>query len=45
MKQYTLTQEQLEANINDRLTFLDNDGMHYSIFADASLEDLSDILN
>ena len=32
------------AIVNDRLTFLDNDGMHYAIFADASLEDLIDIL-
>ena len=33
------------ANINDRLTFLDNDGMQYSLFAEANLEDLIDILN
>ena len=31
--------------INDTLTFLDSSGYHYSIFADASLEDLIDILN
>lgn len=31
--------------INDRLTFLDNDGLQYSLFADATLEDLIDILN
>jgi len=31
--------------INDRLTFLDNNGLHYSLFADCSLEDLIDILN
>ena len=30
--------------INDRLTFLDNNGMHYSLWADANLEDLIDIL-
>ena len=33
------------AIINDRLTFLDDNGMHYNIFVDASLEDLIDILN
>jgi hypothetical protein len=31
--------------IDDRLTFLDSNGLHYSIFTDASLEDLIDILN
>lgn len=31
--------------INDRLTFLDSNGQHYSVFADCSLEDLIDILN
>jgi hypothetical protein len=30
--------------INDRLTFLNNGGYHFSIYADASLEDLIDIL-
>ena len=30
--------------INDRLTFLDESGYHYSIYADVSLEDLIDIL-
>ena len=33
------------AIINDQLTFLDADGLHYSVFADASLEDLIDIIN
>lgn len=32
------------AIVNDRLIFIDNDGLHYSLFADASLEDLIDIL-
>ena len=32
------------AIVNDRLTFIDNYGLHYSLFADASLEDLIDIL-
>ena len=29
--------------VNDALTFLDENGYHFSIFADASLEDLIDI--
>lgn len=29
---------------NDRLEFLDNDGFGYSLFSDAALEDLIDIL-
>lgn len=33
------------AIINDRLTFLDSNGHHYSVYTDASLEDLIDILN
>ena len=33
------------AIINDRLTFMDDKGYHYSIDADATLEDLIDILN
>ena len=33
------------AVINDRITFMDDNGLHYSLFADASLEDLIDILN
>jgi hypothetical protein len=33
------------AVINDKLTFLDAHGYHYSIYAEASLEDLIDILN
>ncbi len=33
------------AIVNDRLTFLDSKGNHYSTFADCSLEDLIDILN
>lgn len=34
------------AIINDHLTFLDENGLHYSIFnGDANLEDLIDILN
>jgi len=32
------------AIINDRLTFLDSNGLHYSVFADCSIEDLIDIL-
>lgn len=32
------------AIINDELTFLDNDGYHYSLYVDCSLEDLIDIL-
>jgi hypothetical protein len=31
--------------VNDRLTFLDSNGLHYSLFADCNLEDLIDILN
>ena len=32
--------------INDQLTFLDEDGYHYSLFTgDCNLEDLIDILN
>jgi len=32
--------------VNDRLTFLDNNGMHYSLWnGDCGLEDLIDILN
>lgn len=31
--------------VNDRLTFLDEDGLHYSVWADCNLEDLIDILN
>ena len=31
--------------VNDRLTFLDSKGYHYSLFADCNLEDLIDILN
>jgi len=31
--------------VNDRLTFLDADGQHYSVFAQASLKDLIDIFN
>ena len=30
--------------VDDRLTFLDSIGQHYSLFADCSLEDLIDIL-
>ena len=30
--------------VNDILTFIDSRGLHYSIFSDASLEDLIDIL-
>jgi len=33
------------AIINDTLTFITSDGLHASIFSDASLEDLIDILN
>jgi hypothetical protein len=29
--------------INDKLTFLDNDGYHYSLYAECSLEDLIDL--
>lgn len=31
--------------INDELTFLDSDGLHYSVYADCTLDDLIDILN
>lgn len=31
--------------VNDRLTFLDDNGLHYSVFAHCNLEDLIDILN
>lgn len=31
--------------VNDRLTFMDNDGHHYTIDADCTLVDLIDILN
>lgn len=31
--------------VNDRLTFVDKNGMHYSLFADCNLEDLIDIIN
>jgi len=30
--------------INDELVFLDNNGYHYSIYAECSLEDLIDII-
>ena len=34
------------ANINDQLTFLDANGLHYSLWnGDSNLEDLIDILN
>ena len=33
------------AIINDRLTFLDENGYHYSIYAECTLTDLIDILN
>lgn len=33
------------AIINDRLVFMDHQGLQYSLFSDASLEDLIDILN
>jgi len=33
------------AIIHDKLTFLNNDGHHHSLFSDCSLEDLIDILN
>lgn len=33
------------AIIHDRLTFLDANGMQYSVWADCSLEDLIDILS
>lgn len=31
--------------INDKLTFVDERGYHFSLFAEANLEDLIDILN
>lgn len=31
--------------VNDRLTFLDNNGLHYSLLANCNLEDLIGILN
>jgi hypothetical protein len=31
--------------VNDKLTFLDANGLHYSLFAECNLEDLIDILN
>jgi len=31
--------------INDKLTFLDSRGYHYSVYSDCSLEDLIDIIN
>ena len=31
--------------VNDKLTFLDRNGQHYSVFVDCNLEDLIDILN
>ena len=31
--------------VNDKLTFLDSNGQHYSLFAHCNLEDLIDILN
>jgi len=31
--------------VNNRLTFLDGNGDHYSLFSDCDLEDLIDILN
>lgn len=33
------------AIINDRHTFMDGNGEHYSLWADCGLEDLIDILN
>jgi len=33
------------AIINDRPTFMDANGQHYSIWADCTIEDLIDILN
>lgn len=33
------------AIVNDRLTFVDNNGSHYSLFGDCTLEDLIDIIN
>lgn len=31
--------------VNDKLTFLDENGYQYSLFSDCTLEDLIDILN
>ena len=31
--------------VNDRLTFLSRNGLQFSLFADANLDDLIDILN
>ena len=31
--------------VNDKLTFLDSDGLHYSLFIECYLEDLIDILD
>jgi septum formation topological specificity factor MinE len=33
------------AVVNDELTFLDDNGLHYGIYSECSLEDLIDILN
>jgi hypothetical protein len=33
------------AIINDELTFMDNNGNHYDLYSECSLEDLIDILN
>jgi hypothetical protein len=33
------------AIVNDKLTFLDRNGYHYSTYSEASLEDLIDILS
>lgn len=33
------------AVINDRLTFIDDEGYHHSIYSECSLDDLIDILN
>ena len=33
------------AIINDRLTFMNSNGYHYSLYAECSLEDLIDIIN
>lgn len=31
--------------VNDNLTFLDHNGLHFSLFSDCTLDDLIDILN
>jgi len=31
--------------VNDKLTFLDHNGLHFSLFSDCTLDDLIDILN